>query len=78
MTLVNAILVRAGDLGKLIVATGFEKLSKVQLIAQSGLTGSRVSIEIIDFAGYKLNFQINLVLKFETMASTSFSLSLLL
>ena len=65
-------------LGKLIVATGFEKLSKVQLIAQSGLTGSRVSIEIIDFAGYKLNFQINLVLKFETMASTSFSLSLLL
>ena len=26
------------DLGKLIVATGFEKLPKVQLIAQSGYT----------------------------------------
>ena len=28
-----------GDLGKLILATGFENLSKVQLIAQSGHTG---------------------------------------
>ena len=28
-----------GDLGKLIVATGFEKLPKVRLIAQSGHTG---------------------------------------
>ena len=28
-----------GDLGKLIVAKGFENLSKVQLIAQSGHTG---------------------------------------
>ena len=28
-----------GDLGKLILATGFEKLSKVQLIAQSCHTG---------------------------------------
>ena len=28
-----------GDLGKLIVANGFEWLSKVQKIAQSGLTG---------------------------------------
>ena len=27
-----------GDLGKLIVAKGFEKLSKVQQIAQSGQT----------------------------------------
>ena len=27
-----------GDLGKIIVATGFEKLSKVQWIAQSGHT----------------------------------------
>ena len=27
-----------GDLGKIIVATGFEKLPKVQLIAQSGHT----------------------------------------
>ena len=29
-----------GDLGKLIVAIGFEKLPKDQLIAQSGHTGS--------------------------------------
>ena len=29
-----------GDLGKLIAAKGFEKLPKVQLIAQSGHTGS--------------------------------------
>ena len=28
-----------GDLGKIIVATGFEKLPKVQKIAQSGHTG---------------------------------------
>ena len=28
-----------GDLGKLIVVIGFEKLPKVQLIAQSGPTG---------------------------------------
>ena len=28
-----------GDLGKLIVAAGFEKLPKVQLIAKSGHTG---------------------------------------
>ena len=28
-----------GDLGKLIVAKGFEKLPKVQKIAQSGHTG---------------------------------------
>ena len=28
-----------GDLGKLIVATGFENLPKVQLITQSGHTG---------------------------------------
>jgi len=28
-----------GDLGKLIVAKGFKKLSKVQYIAQSGHTG---------------------------------------
>ena len=28
-----------GDLGKLIVAKGFENLPKVQLIAQSGHTG---------------------------------------
>ena len=28
-----------GNLGKLIVATGFKKLPKVQLIAQSGHTG---------------------------------------
>ena len=28
-----------GDLSKSIVAKGFEKLPKVQLIAQSGLTG---------------------------------------
>ena len=28
-----------GNLGKLIVVTGFEKLPKVQLIAQSGHTG---------------------------------------
>ena len=27
-----------GDLGKLIAATGFEKLAKVQVIAQSGHT----------------------------------------
>ena len=27
-----------GDLGKIIVATGFEKLPKVKLIAQSGHT----------------------------------------
>ena len=30
-----------GDLGKLIVTTGFEKLSKVQKIAQSGHTNQR-------------------------------------
>ena len=29
------------DLGKMIVATGFEKLPKVQKIAQSGHTGLR-------------------------------------
>ena len=29
-----------GNLGKIIVATGFEWLSKVQKIAQSGLTAS--------------------------------------
>ena len=28
-----------GDLGKIIVATGFDKLPKVQKIAQSGHTG---------------------------------------
>ena len=28
-----------GDLGKIVVATGFEKLPKVQQIAQSGHTG---------------------------------------
>ena len=31
-----------GDLGKLIVGLGFNKLPKVQLIAQSGHTGSHV------------------------------------
>ena len=31
-----------GDLGKLIVAKGFEKLPKVELIAQSGHTGRYV------------------------------------
>ena len=38
------------DLGKLIVATGFEKLPKVQKITQSGHTGSfvrRVSTKIV-------------------------------
>ena len=34
-----------GDLGKVIVATGFEKLSKVQLIAQSGHTGCYSNLE---------------------------------
>ena len=28
-----------GDLGKIIITTGFEKLPKVQIIAQSGHTG---------------------------------------
>ena len=31
-----------GDLGKLIVAKGFEKLPKVQSITQSGNTGEEV------------------------------------
>ena len=30
-----------GDLGKIIVATGFENLTKVQKIAKSGHTGCR-------------------------------------
>ena len=34
-----------GNLGKIIVATGFEKLPKVQLIAQSGHTENRTKIE---------------------------------
>ena len=34
-----------GDLGKVIVATGFVKLSKVQLIAQSGHTGCYSNLE---------------------------------
>ena len=31
-----------GDLGKLITATGFEKLPKLQLISQSGHTGAEL------------------------------------
>ena len=34
-----------GNLGKIIVATGFEKLPKVQYIAQSGHTGSNTNLD---------------------------------
>ena len=34
-----------GDLGKLIVAKGFQKLPKVQKIAQSGHTGWRLKLK---------------------------------
>ena len=33
-----------GDLGKIIVVKGFEKLPKVQLIAQSGHTGCNLGM----------------------------------
>ena len=38
-----------GDWGKLIVAKGFKKLPKVQNIAQSGHTGSRVGQRILTY-----------------------------
>ena len=38
-----------GDLGKLIVARGFEKLPKVQLIAQSGHTDCSTPIFFLFF-----------------------------
>ena len=34
------------DLGKLIVAKGFEKLPKVQKIAKSGHTGFKIPVEV--------------------------------
>ena len=36
-----------GELGKLIVAKGLEKLPKVQLTAQSGHTGSYLHFQIL-------------------------------
>ena len=41
-----------GNLGKLIVVTGFEKLPKVQLIAQSGHTDSRALSHTENFQRY--------------------------
>ena len=37
-----------GNLGKIIVATGFEKLPKVQKIAQYGHTHSQVAVTVIE------------------------------
>ena len=39
MTLLQKLPMNVGDLGKLVAAKGFEKLPKVQQIAQSGHTG---------------------------------------
>ena len=43
-----------GDWGKLIVANGFKKLPKVQLIAKSGHTEQdlKLSFEILDFRNF--------------------------
>ena len=37
--------INLGNLGNIIITTGFEKLPKVQLIAQSGHTENRTKIE---------------------------------
>ena len=39
-----------GDLGKLIVAKGFEKLPKVQKIAKSGHTGCDAAFQLLHSA----------------------------
>ena len=39
LTPLQKLLTNMGDLGKIIITTGFEKLPKVQIIAQSGHTG---------------------------------------
>ena len=44
-----------GNLGKIIVATGFEWLNKLQKIAQSGHT----ALEVHHLAGRRLNYHGN-------------------
>ena len=46
-----------GNLGKIIVATGFEWLPKVQKIAQSGHTGggTHLSVSIVKLVGLEVH-----------------------
>ena len=68
-----------GDLGKLIVAKGFEKLPKVQYIAQSGHTDHRILLNAADMEAVKpslsLSFSISICFSLLLSLSLSFSLT---
>ena len=59
VTPLQKLLKNLGDLGKLIVSKGFNKLPKVQLIAQSGHTGHHV-LKIIKYSTHLQQLNVTL------------------